>query len=244
MKELQAFQKNGWKIRTVQIDGETWFVGKDIAESLGYTNPQKAVRDHCKNPRPVGVNKSFTPLDQQTVVISEPDLYRLAAKSNLPEAQKFEAWVFEEVLPTIRKTGQFAGFILPPDYPSALRALADQCEVNIELKEQNDALAPKAAALDTIANAEGLTTVKEVAKRLGVGEKTFWEWLRNNGVLYQRNGQNIPFQKHIDAGRMTVKENTWEKEGKRHLHPQPFFTAKGLAWISKAFVNGFVLEAI
>src|SRR5690606_30777848 len=88
-------------------DGEPWFVARDVAEALGYTNPQKAVRDHCKRARPIGVNDSFT-LARQTLIIPEPDIYRLVMRSRLPEAERFEEWVVSDVLPSIRKHGLYA----------------------------------------------------------------------------------------------------------------------------------------
>lgn len=103
---IVPFQSPDFAIRAVEIDGEPWFVGKDVAEALGYTNPSKAIGDHCK-----GVAKRY-PLQtsggiQETRIISEPDLFRLVVNSQLPSAEKFERWVFEEVLPSIRKTGGY-----------------------------------------------------------------------------------------------------------------------------------------
>jgi prophage antirepressor-like protein len=93
-------------VRTIKRDGEPWFVAKDVAEILGYTNPQKAVRDHCRCPESVGVNESFT-LDRQTIIIREGDVYRLIFKSRLPASVQFEEFVMGEVLPTIRKTDRY-----------------------------------------------------------------------------------------------------------------------------------------
>ena len=94
------------QIRTVEIDGEIWFIAKDVAQTLGYSNPQDAVRRHCKKARNIGGARNAHPsLDPQTVIIPEPDVYRLAIKSTLPSAEKFESWVFEEVIPSIRKKG-------------------------------------------------------------------------------------------------------------------------------------------
>ncbi|WP_270375995.1 BRO family protein [Marinicauda sp. Alg238-R41] len=95
----------GATVRTVELDGEPWFVARDVAAVLGYTNPHKAIRDHCK-----GVNETFTPSagGEQTVkIIREPDVYRLIIKSRLPAAERFERWVMEEVLPAIRRTGGY-----------------------------------------------------------------------------------------------------------------------------------------
>lgn len=106
MNELQIF--NSWEfgeIRTIEIDGKPYFVGTDVAKALGYSNPRKAILDHCK-----GVTKRDTPTSsgiQSMSYINEGDLYRLIMKSKLPSAEKFESWVMDEVLPTIRKTGSY-----------------------------------------------------------------------------------------------------------------------------------------
>lgn len=108
--QLQIFQyqESGGinNVRTVEIDGEIWFIGGDVAAVLGYANTRKAVRDHCKHYKPIGGNESF-PLDPQTLIIPESDVYRMIIKSQLPRAEKFENWIFGEVIPTIRKTGRF-----------------------------------------------------------------------------------------------------------------------------------------
>lgn len=106
MNELQIFSSNEFgEIRTIEIDGKPFFVANDVAMALGYTNPRKAVKDHCK-----GVTKRDTPTSsgvQQMSYINEGDLYRLIMKSKLPSAEKFENWVMNEVLPSIRKTGSY-----------------------------------------------------------------------------------------------------------------------------------------
>lgn len=106
MNELQIFNSGEFgEIRTVEIDGKPYFVGTDVARALGYSNPRKAILDHCK-----GVTKRDTPTSsgiQSMSYINEGDLYRLIMKSKLPSAEKFESWVMDEVLPTIRKTGSY-----------------------------------------------------------------------------------------------------------------------------------------
>lgn len=101
------FNFEGFSVRTVTDEnGEPWFVGKDVAEALGYSNPQKAIRDHCK-----GVNETFIPSargSQMTNIIPERDVYRLIMRSKLPSAERFEEWVVGEVLPSIRKHGIYA----------------------------------------------------------------------------------------------------------------------------------------
>jgi len=106
MNELQIFNSEEFgEVRTVEIDGKPYFVGTDVAKALGYSNPRKAIIDHCK-----GVTKRDTPTSsgvQSMSYINEGDLYRLIMKSKLPSAEKFESWVMDEVLPAIRKTGSY-----------------------------------------------------------------------------------------------------------------------------------------
>jgi prophage antirepressor-like protein len=123
MNQVIPFNSSEFSVRAIEIAGETWFVGKDIATALGYTNPQKAVRDHCKAPHPIGVNESLTPsLDPQTVLVNEPDMFRLIIASKLPAAERFERWVFEEVLPSIRKTGSYTARKAPAPLKATTQA--------------------------------------------------------------------------------------------------------------------------
>lgn len=106
MGNIIPFSSSEFSVRAVEIDGQPWFVGKDVCDALGYTNPNKAMGDHCK-----GVTKRY-PLEtgggtQEVRVLPEADVLRLIVKSSLPAAEKFERWVFEDVLPAIRKTGAY-----------------------------------------------------------------------------------------------------------------------------------------
>lgn len=135
MKDLAVFKFQSHEVRTVTIDGNPYWVAKDVCEVLGYANPSKAVGDHCK-----GVTKRY-PLQtaggtQEVRVIAESDLYRLIAHSTLPAAETFEKWIFEEVLPAIRKTGVY----VPEDYIKALRAYADALEEKQLAEKKVDAL--------------------------------------------------------------------------------------------------------
>lgn len=120
MNELQIFNSEEFgEIRTIEIDGKPYFVATDVATALGYVNPRKAVNDHCK-----GVTKRDTPTSsgvQSMSYINEGDLYRLIMKSKLPSAEKFESWVMDEVLPTIRKTG---GYRKPMSTAEQIKLLA------------------------------------------------------------------------------------------------------------------------
>lgn len=106
---IRPFIFEGHKaIRVVDLNDEKlWMVGKDVAEALGYKDTAKAVATHCKHGRPLGVGESPTPLDPQTVIIPEGDVYRLVLRSKLPAASRLEAWIADEVLPTLRRTGSY-----------------------------------------------------------------------------------------------------------------------------------------
>lgn len=150
MQHLSTFQFQTSDIRTLLIDDHIYFVAVDIASTLGYTNPRKAVRDHCRKPKTakdVGRNESFT-LDPQTILILEPDMYRLISRSNLESAEAFQDWVFEDVLPSIRKTGSYT-------HPATLPQLS----------------APRYATFQTIARTYGFTQPRLNCAliRLGVG---------------------------------------------------------------------------
>ena len=113
------------QIRTIEIDGDIWFIAKDVAKAIGYKEPQDAVRRHCKKAQPVGGGRiTHPPIDPQTKIIPEPDVYRLIIKSNLPSSEKFEEWVFEEVIPSIRKKG-FYGKINRTELPNFIERYKD-----------------------------------------------------------------------------------------------------------------------
>ncbi len=239
MNAVEVFSKENWKIRTVVIEGQVWFVAKDVAQALGYQNESKAIADHTRgvtNRYPIQDSLNRT---QEARIIQEPDVYRLIMGSKLPSAQKFEKWVMEEVLPTIRKAGAYTlpqNRSLPQNFSEALRMLANEVD-------ENDRLRPKAEIADTIADASGLLSVKEVAKEIGVGEKFFWDWLIQNKVLYKDRGHNLPYQEWVDSGYLRVRESAFKHGDKSNLHPRPMFTGRGLTWIVNRWKNRFTLES-
>ncbi len=141
MKDLQIFSNNEFgEIRTATIDGKPYFVGTDVAKALGYSNPRKAIIDHCK-----GVTKRDTPTSsgiQSMSYINEGDVYRLIMKSKLSSAEKFENWVMEEVLPEIRKSGSYSK---PLTISEQIRLLA---QGTTELNERVDKVETKIETLE------------------------------------------------------------------------------------------------
>ena len=168
MNDLMIFQSPEFgQIRTVEVDGEPWLVGKDVAQALGYKNPQEAIRTHV-DPEDKGVSEILTPGGKQSVpIINESGLYSLVLSSKLPGAKKFRRWVTSEVLPSIRKKGSYA---IPQDYPSALRALAAAEEQRMALAAENERqkqqladFEPIRQYVDTILESKGALAITQIA---------------------------------------------------------------------------------
>ncbi|MBB4313007.1 BRO family protein [Roseospira marina] len=245
---LVPFDFEGATVRVLDIDGEPWFVAKDVATVLGYSNPQKAVRDHCKGPRPVGGNESFLPLDRpvgvnesftldrQTVIIPERDVYRLIMRSNLPSAERFEELVVGDILPTIRKTGSYGIPRIDVRDPSQLSQIAIQLiEVNKELtvraeraEQQVEAAKPKTQFYDKYANADGLYNLQNAARVLCQGPNKFVGWLKQGYLFYQGTAL-VPKVKYREMGVFEVKATVVDDKARY----QTFVTPKGIQYLAK-----------
>ncbi len=207
-------------LRTIDRDGDTLFCAKDAAKALGYRNASKAVGDHCKGitfryPLPT---KGGT---QDMTFIGEPDLLRLIVASKLPTAQRFERWVFEEVLPSIRRRGAYLTadkveqVLSDPDtiIRLATELKAERAEREA-LRAENERLAPKALFADAVASSDDLIIVRELAhilrqNGLDTGERRLYQRLREDGYVEKR--RNHPTQRSLDMGLMRVVETTITK---------------------------------
>ena len=236
MNDIQIFNNSEFgDIRSIEIDGKPYFVANDVAKALGYVETAKAIRTHCK-----GVSEMDIPTNggiQVMKIIPEGDIYRLIIRSSLPSAEKFEHWVFDEVIPNIRKTG---GYNLPQTYPEALRALADQAEKaeklliqNNELQLANREMKPKAEFFDAVAGSKKAMSMEEVAKVLsypGVGRNKLFEILRNQNILQK---DNIPYQKYIDSGYFRVIEQKYNVGDEVRINIKTLVFQKGIDFIRK-----------
>lgn len=219
----------GLSVRVVVMGDEILFVAKDVAERLQYSNPQKAVRDHCKASRPIGVNDSFT-LDPQTVLIPERDVYRLVMRSRMPEAERFEEWVVGEVLPSIRKNGTYTQQpAIPQTYATALLEAGRLAQLAEEQAQQLALAAPKVEFVERYVEASGDKGFREVCKLLKVKEPEFRQFLSDRRIMYRLGGQWMPYQNHIDAGRFTVKTGVANND---HAYNTAKFTPKGIEWVA------------
>lgn len=237
-------------LRTVEADGAVEFCGKDAAVALGYANANDALKRHCK-----GVVKRYplqTPGGTQDIrFISEPDLYRLIAHSKLPNAQKFESWIFATVLPSIRKHG---GYLTPEKVEEALTDpdtiirlatnLKEERAKRQELEAENRELAPKALFADAVAASDNTMLVGELAKLLAsngihIGQNRLFAWLRGNGYLMKQGSwKNMPTQRSMDMGLFVVKETAiTHADGHVTVSRTPKVTGKGQQYFVSRFLD-------
>nr|DAW23703.1 MAG TPA: repressor domain protein [Caudoviricetes sp.] len=249
MNELKLFENPEFgAIRTIEEDGKVLFCGKDIASALGYSDPKKAIARHCRG----GTKRPLTDSlgrEQEAVFIPEGDIYRLAAKSELPGVERFESWIFDEVLPSIRRTG---GYNIPKDYPSALRALADAEEEKLALlaenEQQRQAIAefePMKQYIDTILSSTGTMTTTQIAADYEMSAKRLNRILHEEGVQHCVNGQWILYRRHMGKG--YTKSSTFHfihTDGRPDAKITTQWTQKGRLTIHKLLTKRGILAAM
>ena len=252
MEELKLFQSPIFgQVRTIVVNGQVLFAATDVARCLGYSNPQKAIRDHCKS---AGVNEMDTPTNggiQKVKFITKGNVVRLVASSELPQAEKVESWIFDEVIPSVLETG---GYIATKtdDTPEEIMARAlTIAQATLEKREerlkqleadnqQKDAkiakLQPKADFADAAFITDDKVDIGMAAKilKLGFGRNTLFQKLRQVGVFF--SNRNEPKQRFVNAGYFEMKEKFIE----RNSHPgfvvtKILVTQKGLAYIKHLF---------
>lgn len=203
MNEIKIFENNEFgKVRTLEIDGKPYFVASDVATALGYTNPRKAVLDHCK-----GVTKRDTPTSsgiQYMSYIGEGDLYRLIMKSKLPNAEKFESWVMDDVLPSIRKNGIYATdnvidkILNNPDFGiELLTKLKEERKARIEAEKKNAILT----------HVNKTYTMTEIAKELNLKSAVALnKILAEKKIQYKVNGTWVFYSDYSNMGYEDIKQ--------------------------------------
>ena len=228
MNELQIFNNEEFgEVRTVEIDGEPWFVASDIAKALNYRMASDMTRRLDEEDK--GTHKVSTlGGEQEMTVINESGLYSAILGSNLSTAKRFKRWVTSEVLPTIRKTG---GYQMPQTYAEALRALADKAEQAERLMIENEEMKPKAEFFDAVTDSKDAIPMADVAKVL---DKLFI-FLRNNGVL---QADNRPYQRYIDNGWFRTVEQKYDKGyGETGINIKTLVFQKGVDGIRKLLLK-------
>lgn len=249
MNDLKIYEnKEFGEIRTVNIDGEPWFVGVDIATALGYSNTRDAIAKHIDNEDKAAVAIHDGRQKRNITAINESGLYSLILSSELPSAKAFKRWVTSEVLPSIRKNG---GYIVGQETMSddELMARALQVAQNKiqERGKQIETMKPKAIFADAVAASHTSILVGELAKILkqngvNIGQNRLYEWLRENGYLIRgnkRTDRNAPTQRSMDMGLFEVKISTVvNSDGSVRETRTTKVTGKGQQY----FVNKFLAE--
>lgn len=238
MNNLQVFNYNGNEVRTIQKDGEPWWVLKDVCEVLGLSSPHKVFDRLDEDEK--GRNQIPTPGgEQEMTVINESGLYNVILRSDKPEAKPFRKWVTSEVLPSIRKHGAYMTpetleqAILNPDMMIKLcTALKDEQDknkalqaVNSSLTVDNQIMKPKADYFDELVDRKLLTNFRETAKQLQVKEKEFIRFLLEKKFIYRDKRGKIQPYADKNNGLFEVKEFSNEKTG--FASTQTLITPKG-----------------
>lgn len=252
MNELKIFENAEFgQVRTVTIDNEPWFVGKDVADALGYSDTNKAVAMHVEEEDKKLNDKSSSSFGQRgATLINESGLYALIFGSKLESAKRFKHWVSSEVLPAIRKHGVYAVDELLNDPDMAIKAftaLKEERERNKLLQADNARMKPKEIFADAVAASKQSILIGELAKLLkqngyDTGEKRLFTYLRDNGYLIRRKGTdyNAPTQRSMEMGLFEVKETAvTHSDGHTTINKTTKITGKGQQY----FINKFLANS-
>ena len=247
--EIKIFENEEFgSMRTLKEEtGRVVFCGSDVAKALGYRNVSDALIRHCKG---IVKHDTLTNGGMQTLsFIPEGDVYRLVAHSRLPSAEKFESWIFDEVLPTIRRTGGYVAnedmFIenylpfLDEPYQGLFRL--QMMAIN-QLNERIRHDQPLVDFANQVSNSENLIDMNAMAKlaieeNIPIGRNRLFRWLRENEILMS---DNLPYQKYIDRGYFAVKESVFETGSMTKTYQQTFVTGKGQQFIISKLKKEFI----
>lgn len=259
MNNLQVFKNDQFgEIRTVEINGEPWFVGKDVAEQLGYKDTVNALKSHVD-----GDDKAWWQITTQfgtkdTTIINESGLYSLVLSSKLPTAKQFKRWITSDVIPTIRKHGAYMTpetiekVLLNPDTIINLASqLKSEREKRIALEGKVEEDKPKVIFADAVSTAKNSILIGELAKLLkqngvDMGQNRLFKWLREHGYLIKREGldYNMPTQRSMELGLFEIKETAiTHADGHISISKTPKVTGKGQQYFVNLFLNDQTGEA-
>lgn len=232
-------------VRTVEVNGEPYFVGKDVAIILGYTKPQNAIATHVDEDDALKQGILTTQGIQEMVVINESGLYSLILGSKLPNTKKFKRWVTSEVLPSIRKHGMYATdeLLANPDFAikvfqelKAEREKRSLLETTVKVQSQQIAeLQPKASYYDIVLNCKDLVSISVIAKDFGKTAIWLNQYLHDKGIQYKQGGKNgiwLLYQKYAEQGYTGTKTNPYNgADGLQHTRVHTYWTQKGRLFI-------------
>jgi anti-repressor protein len=246
MYNLEVFKNEDFgSVRALVINDEPWFVGKDVAEVLGYKNPNDALGKHVENEDKdtIAIRDSIG-RNRNTPIINESGLYSLVLSSKLESAKKFKRWVTSEVLPTLRKTGKYS--INEMDGKELLaRAVIEANKLIEEKDRQIEEMKPKALFTDAVSASKGSITIGALAKMLTrngvtIGQNRLYAWLRENGyVVKDGRNKNVATQRYVEQGLFELKENLTFENGEPVIRkPTTMVTGKGQKYFINMFLRG------
>ena len=249
MCEMKIYENSEFGcVRTFTLDDVPYFSGKDVAEALGYTNPQKALRDHVDSEDKT-VNESFTVNGTMGILINESGLYSLVLSSKLPNAKKFKRWITNEVLPAIRKHGVYAVDELlenPDMLIAALNELKAEREHRVMLEhtvavqnQQITEMKPKASYYDVVLNCRDLVAISTIAKDYGWSANRMNRYLYEKGVQFKQGNKIwLLYQKYAEKGYTSTKTHSFPgNDGTIHTKIHTYWTQQG-----RLFIYGLLKE--
>lgn len=261
MEELKLFQSPIFgQVRTVVVNGQVMFAATDVAKCLGYTNPQKAIRVHCKSE---GVNEMDTPTNggiQKVKFITKGNLIRLVANSELPQAEQVESWIFDEVIPTVLEAGGYlatkqddtpeeimaraltiaqATLAKREERLKQLEAQAEQQKATIEIQtEEIKKAAPKVNYYDNHLQSVNALTATQIAKEIGMSAEKLNNKLKELGIQFKQSGQWLLKSPYDKWGMHETRTNIFTSErGNTHTNTYTVWTQKGRRFIIALYEN-------
>ncbi|EGC1186721.1 phage repressor protein/antirepressor Ant [Listeria monocytogenes] len=254
MSNLQIFNFEGNEVRTVFIENEPHFIGKDVAKVLGYSNSRDALKRHVFLKNKGVVKHDSLGGSQNLTAINEAGLYQLIFKSKLESAERFQDWVTSEVLPSVRKHGAYMTndtiekAITDPDFLIRLATnLKEEKTKRIEAEQRLEIQKPKVMFAESVSDARGTILIRDLAKLIqqngiDIGEKRLFEWMRQRGYLISRKGTdyNRPTQKSMELGLFKIKETAIIRSSGAQTAITAKVTGKGQLY----FVNKFLEQSL
>ena len=252
MNKIMIFENEEFgKVRSTVINGEPWFVGKDIAKILGYRDTSDALKKHVDAEDKLSRYFADSGQNRLMYVINESGFYSLVLSSKMPKAKKFKHWVTSEVLPTIRKTGgyvddpdKFADYYLPFADEATKQMFKIQHEYIRQLHSKINNDKPKVDFADQVADTTNVIDMGEMAKLandrgIRIGRNRLFSWLRVMGILMMNN---IPYQEYMDRGYFKLKESLYYTDGVYKTRQTTYVTGKGQRYIIDRLLRDYASE--
>ena len=237
---ISNFVFDSYPIRILVEEGEPLFCATDVCNALGYGNSRDALKKHT---REEGVAKRDTLTSkgiQSLVYINEANLYRLVMRSKLESAERFQDWVCGEVLPAIRKTGRYGKPDIPPTYPEALIAYANELKARMALENQIKEDAPKVELADNFLNSDGDFYIRVVAKAIGIGSEKLFDWMRAHKMITKFNE---PYADFCKRGYLRPRSSSFTRsDGTTQTTMSTRVTPKGIYYIRERLIKEGLLK--